>query len=230
MPVTYLLDERVAEITIDDGKANAYNYAVLDELSDALDRAETEAGAVLIVGRPGRFSAGFELSVMTESDASAQGLVAAGGKAVMRRFNIPMPGVAACTGHALAAGGIVLLACDRRIGADGVFKLGLNEVAIGMPLPIYAIELARYHMPPSLFDSVLLGEIGDPEWAVSHGFLDRLVAPYDLLDVARAEARALAALRSEAVAQTKRQARRAITELVERTFDADMATITRPLV
>ncbi|MGD9795433.1 MAG: crotonase/enoyl-CoA hydratase family protein [Acidimicrobiia bacterium] len=230
MSVTYALNGSVAEITIDDGKANAYTYELLEELGAALDRAETEAHAVLLIGRPGRFSAGFALPVMTESDESAQGLVAAGGRAVMRLFMFPMPVVAACTGHALAAGGIMLLACDRRIGADGAFKIGLNEVAIGMHLPIYAVELARYHMPPSLFDAIVLGEVGDPQWALEHRFIDRVVAPDALLDVARSEAQTLSALRSDAVAKTKRAARQRIADHVAVTFDADIATITSPIV
>ena len=92
--------------------------------------------------------------------------------------------MAACTGHALAAGALVLLAADRRIGAAGDFKIGLNEVAIGMALPVWAVELARYRMPPSQLDRVILGETGGPEEACAAGFLDRVVAPDELLAVA----------------------------------------------
>lgn len=224
----YRLDGPLAVLTLDDGKANAYSHDALRALADALDRAEGEASGVLLVGRPGRFSAGFDLAVMTAGDEPMRALVTAGAELFLRVFTYPMPVVAACTGHALAAGAIMLLSADRRIGADGPFKIGLNEVAIGMGLPHFAIELARYRMPPSAFDSALLGQTFEPSGAVAAGYLDRVVPADDLMAEATAEARQLAELRTGAVAHSKRLARQSVVDGIRARLAADMAATSGP--
>jgi enoyl-CoA hydratase len=230
MPVTYHVQDNVAVITFDDGKANVYSHEVLDAMSAALDRAEAdpEAGAVLLVGRPGRFSAGFDLTTMTAGPESMRSLVAAGGRFVAKLLLEPLPVVAACTGHALAAGALVLLAVDQRIGAAGEWKIGLNEVAIGMALPTWAVELARYRMPPSEFDRSVLGQIGGPEDAKAAGFLDRVVPADQLLNEAAAVAAGLAALSGSAVAGTKSRARAAVADRMLAGMDEDLAGISAP--
>ena len=122
--VSYELDGSVAVIRIDDGKANAISHDLVDELHAALDRAEAEARAVVLVGREGRFSAGFHLPTMTAGTEEMQGLVTAGAELLLRLYLLPRPLVVACTGHALAAGALLLLAADVRIGAAGEFKIG----------------------------------------------------------------------------------------------------------
>jgi enoyl-CoA hydratase len=145
-------------------------------------------------------------------------------------FSFPTPVVAACTGHALAAGALMLLAADVRIGAEGPFKVGLNEVAIGMGLPHFAIELARYRMPPSAFDTALLGRTFDPAGAVAAGYLDRVVGADELLTAAGAEAAELSALTRGAVAHSKRLARQALVEEIQARLAADMAATSGPSV
>src|SRR3954471_11940875 len=141
MTVSFARDAAVAVITVDDGKANAYSPDVLRAISEAFDQAETDgASAVLLQGRPGRFSAGFDLSIMTSGVEPMRALVTQGAELLLRIFTFPAPVVTACTGHALAAGALVLLVSDVRVGAEGKYKIGLNEVAIGMGLPIFAVE------------------------------------------------------------------------------------------
>ena len=222
------VDDGVATITIDDGKANAIDHGVLAELDGALARATDEAHAVVLAGRPGRFSAGFDLAAMTSSVDGMRKLVIAGAETLLRVFSCPVPVVAACTGHALAAGALLLLVSDRRIGADGPFKVGLNEVAIGMPLPTFAVELARYRMPPSAFDTALLGDVFAPADAVAAGYLDRVVAADDVLAEAGAEARRLSALRRGAVDGSKRRARGALVERLLAGLADDLASISAP--
>jgi enoyl-CoA hydratase len=229
MPVTYALEEQVAVITFDDGKANAYTHEALRSLSEALDRAHAEeARAVLLAGRPGRFSAGFDLATMTAGPGPMRELVAAGARFLARLFLEPRPVVAACTGHALAAGALVLLAADHRIGAAGGFKIGLNEVAIGLAMPVFGVELARYRMPPSALDHVILGETGGPEEACAAGFLDRVVAPEDLLAAAFSAAAGFAALQPAAVAGTKTRARGAVARRMLEDLEADLSGLTLP--
>jgi enoyl-CoA hydratase len=226
--VSYELDGGVAVITIDDGKANAISHEVIKGLHEALSEADGTATAVLLVGRPGRFSAGFDLSVMTSGTDPMRNLVRAGAGLLLRLFMYPMPVVAACTGHALAAGALVLLASDERIGAEGEFKVGLNEVAIGMGLPHFAIELARYRMPPSQLDTALLGDVFPPAAAVTAGYLDRVVPAADLLDVAKETAMRRSALRTGAVRHSKELARGPIADLIAARLDADMESLSGP--
>src|SRR4051794_235569 len=107
---TYRLDDSVAVVTLDDGKANAMSTEVITTLDAHLDRAVADgARALLIVGRPGKFSAGFNLAEMTESAESMRHLVVRGGRWLLRLYGFEMPTVAACTGHALAGGALTLL-------------------------------------------------------------------------------------------------------------------------
>src|SRR5262245_39765802 len=128
---------------MDDGKANALSVAMIDALIGALDRAEKEAKALVLAGRPERFCAGFDLKVMMAGFDQAAALLKHGSELLMRLYAAKVPLVIACTGHALAGGALVVLTGDWRIGAQGAFKIGLNEVSIGMPVPVLAMELAR---------------------------------------------------------------------------------------
>ena len=227
MSVSFERDGGVGIISIDDGKANALSPDVLTAIAEYFDKAEADGvGAVLLQGRPGRFSAGFDLSIMTSGVEPMRALVTQGAELLLRIFTFPTPVVTACTGHALAAGALVLLVSDVRIGAEGDFKIGLNEVAIGMGLPIFAIELARYRMPPSAFDSALLGEVFGPVDAAKAGYLDRTSA--SAVDDALAAAQRLSGLRRGAVSISKDHARAALAQQINDTLHADMASITGP--
>lgn len=227
--LAYVLEGKVAVVRLDDGKANALSHALITDIEGALDRAAEEARAVLLVGRPGKFSAGFELSTMTESAESARALVTAGARMLTRLYVHPQPVFAACTGHALAAGALILLAADRRIGVEGTFKIGLNEVAIGLRLPVFAIELARDRLSKRHFPAATMtARIYDPHGARDAGFLDDVVAEADLFDRALAEAAAAAELSSGALAVTKELSRRAVADHILATLDADMADLGMP--
>ena len=227
--VSYTLDGKVAVLRIDDGKANAVSAELMEELDAALERAETEARAVVLIGRPGRFSAGFDLTVMMASPDSARDLVRTGAQFLMNLYLHPQPVVVACTGHALAAGALMLLAADVRIAAEGAFKIGLNEVAIGMRLPVFAIELARERLSRRHFVSATtLGRVYAPAEALDVGFVDRVVAAELCIDEALATARKLAELPSGALAETKRLSRQFTVEYIVDTLDEDLATVGPP--
>src|SRR5438067_11940393 len=224
MSVSFERDGAVGVISVDDGKANAYSPDVLSAISESFDKAETDgASAVLLQGRPGRFSAGFDLSIMTSGADGMRALVTQGAELLLQIFTYPVPVVTACTGHALAAGALVLLVSDVRVGASGDFKIGLNEVAIGMGLPIFAVEFARYRMPPSAFDSALLGEVFAPHDAVRAGYLDRLSD--NVIRDALATAHRLSALRTGAVNHSKQHARAALAQQIKQTLAPDMASL-----
>jgi enoyl-CoA hydratase len=198
----------VGRIQLDDGKANALSFAMIEALHAALDIAEKEEGAVVLEGRPGRFCAGFDLSVMGQGGDAMRDLVASGAELCLRLLEFPKPVVAACTGHALAAGILVVACCDYRIGARGAFKLGLNEVAIGLPLPHFAREIARERVSKRHLErAVVHAEIYAPEGAVDAGYLDALAEADALHDAAIQHAVRLSRLDASAFAHTKRALR-----------------------
>ena len=228
----YDLDGTTAVITLDDGKANVFSSAVVEHLHSLLDQAEADgARALVLVGRPGRFSAGFDLAEMTASAESARSLVAAGARLWLRIYGLGIPTVAACTGHALAGGAITLLSCDLRIGAEVSAKIGLNEVAIGLVLPKFAMELARDRLDKRHFTAATIGaQVYDPAGALEAGYLDQVVPEFELMETALGEARRLGSLRTGAYAGAKANARAAMIAEVGAGIDADMASIDIPEV
>lgn len=207
--VTYEKDENVAIITLDDGKANAVSHQLINELNAALDKAEEEKATVLLTGREGKFSAGFDLSVMKEGGPAAVGkLVGDGARLSQRLLAFPTPVIIACNGHSLAMGALMLLSVDYRIGVPGKYKVGLNEVAIGMTMPYFGVELARGRLTPSYFGrSVSNAEIFSPEDAMSAGFLDKVVPEDQLLATALAGAKMMSQLNLTAHHNTKLRVR-----------------------
>jgi len=205
---TYEIDGRIATITIDDGKVNALSVPVLRAVHAALDRAERDRAVVVLTGRDRYFSAGFDLNVFAGGGEAVLEMLTLGATLAERMLSFPTPIVAACTGHAPAAGAFLLLAADRRIGADGPFQIGLNEVRIGLTVPWFAIELARQRLHPAHFDATVVNAtMYRPADAVGAGFLDRVV-PADRLRAASVEAAAaLAELNPAAHAATKLRAR-----------------------
>lgn len=226
-PLSYELHGPVALVRIDDGKANAITLAVIEEMHRILDRAKSEATALVLAGRPGRFSAGFDLGTFAKGPAAAGDLVRAGGRLALEIYGHPLPVVAACTGHAIAMGAILLLASDVRIGAAGAFQIGLNEVAIGLTLPRFGVELARDRLSRRhLTSAVALARMFDPVSACDAGYLDRLVAPERVVDEAVEEAARLATLKRPALGDTKRRLRAATIDLVSSTLDSDIRGLT----
>ena len=199
MPSESVIVERrdaVSIIHVDDGRANAMTFEVMAAIRQAVVDADADpdVGAVVLHGRPGRFSAGFDLSVVQGGDPQAvRNLVSDGGDLTHLMYGCGVPVVAACTGHAIAMGALLLLACDVRIGADTESKVGLSEVAIGMALPGWAITLAverlsRRHLQRAVANARLT----TPVEAVNVGFLDEVVPADDVLDRAVAVAADLA--------------------------------------
>jgi len=176
-PVTVTVTDGVAVIDLDDGKANALGFDVLAGLESALDRAEADdVSAVVIVGREGKFSAGFDLKVMTSGPEGARDMLGRGALLGLRMYMFPKPVVLAVTGHALAMGAILLCCADVRVGADGPFKIGLNEVAIGMPVPGFAVGVCQDRLAiPAFTAAIQLARIHSPAEALAAGFLDEVV-------------------------------------------------------
>ena len=201
--VTYERRGDIALVTLDDGKANALTTDVIASLHECLDRAEADqARALVLTGRPGTLSGGFDLSVMRGGDLVAiGGLVTDGGELLLRFYRSGLPIVCAASGHAVAAGALTLLASHFRVGADGPFRISLIETAIGMVLPDWAIVLAGERLSPGhLQQAAIESRVYDPATAVEAGFLDRVVPAESLLEAALEEATRLAAFAPDAYA------------------------------
>ncbi len=224
--LTYTLEGTTAVVRMDDGKANALSDAMISALVDSLARAEKEASAIVLAGRHDRFCAGFDLRIMMSGPDNAKALLRRGSDLLMKLYGVPIPLVIACTGHALAGGALMLLTGDVRIGASGAFRIGLNEVTIGMPVPILAMELARDRLTTAdLGRATLQAQIYSPDEAVRVGYLDSVVAPEDVLTRAKEEASRLAGLPRPAFSATKVRLRgRTITHILA-TLEDDMATL-----
>jgi enoyl-CoA hydratase len=227
--VSYELDGDVAIVRFDDGKANVLTHAVLDAFQDALSRAEADqARAVAIIGRPGRFSAGFDLAVMTSGPEPARNLLRAGAELAIRIYRFPCPVVLGATGHALAMGAILLMSADVRIGAEGTYRVGLPEVEIGMPLPRFAVEMARERLARRhLVAACQLAVNYTPAEAVNIGFLDRVVALDDVPSATLEAAHELATrLHAVPFVMTREHLRGASATRIEAALAEDMGAFT----
>lgn len=220
--VSYELDGPVAIVTMDDGKVNALSPAMLVELDRAFARAESDGAVVVLSGRPGVFSAGFDLGVLRGGGPDGWSMLGAGFALAERMLSFPTPIVLACPGHAIAMGVFLVLCADYRIAADGPFKLTANEVAIGMTLPRAAIEICRQRLTPAAFNrAVLLAEPFSPHEAMSAGFVDRVVAADDLAATARSVAEQLATLDLAAHAASKARLRLSALQALRRAIEED---------
>ncbi|MBS0411874.1 MAG: crotonase/enoyl-CoA hydratase family protein [Proteobacteria bacterium] len=198
-----------ARIRMDDGKVNVMNLAMMGAIDAALDRAAAERAIVVLSGRDNVFSAGFDLKVFRSGDAAGgAAMVKAGAELALKVLTFPMPVVTVAQGHAFPMGAFLKLSADWRIGTSGAWRIGLNEVAIGLTLPRFALEIARQRLAPAYFSrTAMTGEMYAPDEARVAGFLDQVVAPADLAATVEATVERLAALDLAAHAATKLRAR-----------------------
>jgi len=228
-PVTYQLKDSIATITMDDGKVNAMSVAMLSGLNAALDSAVADRAVVVLTGRPGVFSAGFDLKVLTAGGSDALKMVTMGFELAYRLLSFPPPVVVACSGHAIAMGVFLVLAADYRLGGDGPFKIGANEVAIGITMPRFGVEMCRQRLTPAHFNrAVIFSEMFTPSDAVPAGFLDRVVATADLPAEANKIAATLSKLNMAALAASKMRVREQTLKAVRAAIDADGGVLEPP--
>lgn len=213
----------ISILRLDHGKPNSIAEAVSNELIEALADATQNAEAVVLLGKPGMFSGGFDLPTMAKGPAAAASMVKAGGRLLMDMYDHAKPIVVGCTGHAIAMGAFMVLAADYRIGARGSFKIGANETAIGMTLPTFGIELPRARLSKRFYDrAIVQSTIFDPEGALEAGFFDVLVDA-DRVEAEALEAAArLAQLKQPAFRNNKRQAHRETVDLIRSTLEQNI--------
>ncbi len=222
-PVTLEKSSTTAIIRMDDGKANALGPDVIAAIDAAINEAEKDRLAIVLAGREGKFSGGFDLNIMGAGGAAASAMVRAGGRLSLRLGRHPGPVVVACTGHAMAMGALLLLSADLRIGSSGPAKIAFNEVAIGTATPLFLLEQARERLSKRHFQrATVQSHVYDSASAIDAGFLDRLVEPDQVIAVATAEADRLATLPRGPFVETRARARRAILDDIEKAIDQDV--------
>ena len=189
--VNYQFDNDISLITMDDGKANAMSVKMLTGLNDALDKAEQAGGVVILTGRSNVLSGGFDLGVFKSGDsAQILEMLTLGAELSHRMLSFPSPIIAACSGHAVAMGTFLLLSCDYRIGAEGNSKFAANEVAIGLTVPYFAIEVIKQRIiNKHRSKAVGLAHFFEVDEALEAGFLDQAVEPDQVLPEATRKAR-----------------------------------------
>jgi len=231
MLVKYEFSDRIATLTMDDGKANVISPKMLEELNAALDQAEKDKALVILTSaRAGLFSGGFDLAVLGSNPTAAVNLVEDGFRLAMRLLSYPRPVIVACTGHAIAMGLFTVLSADYRIGVEGAFKFVANEVAIGLTMPRPALEISRARLAPSAFQrAMLLSEVFNPADALTAGILDRVVPADQLQNEARAAAKNFLKLVPAAFTGTKERVRGPIVKAIQAGMEADAAELKREL-
>lgn len=220
--ISYHLEDGIATLTLSNGKVNAISPDVITAFNAALDQSVADRAVVIITGTPGILSGGYDLKVMTSGPKEAVALVTAGSTLARRLLAHPFPVIVACPGHAVAKGAFLLLSADYRIGVEGAFSIGLNEVQIGMTMHHAGIELARDRLRKSAFHrSVINGEMFNPQSAVDAGFLDVVVSADELQTTALAAARQLKKINMTAHKNTKLKVRKALLETLDNAIVLD---------
>jgi len=192
-------------------KRNALSPAVLREINQALDQAESDRAPIILTGRESVFSVGFDLKVMKRGGIDALRMLRLGYSLPARILRFPHPVIVACNGHALAMGVFLMLSADYVIGSRGDFKIAANEVAIGMTMPRIAAAMLRHRLVPAAFQrAVTLSQYFDPESALKAGFFDELADPAELMLRAEARINDAMLLNQRAHTESKRRIRKAL--------------------
>ncbi|SFT57666.1 enoyl-CoA hydratase [Geodermatophilus amargosae] len=212
----------VAVLRIEHGRVGALDVELLDALTEAVTASDR---ALVITGSGASFSAGVDLRrILDGGRPYTEGLLAALSRTFRAVFDHPRPTVAAVNGHAIAGGCVLALACDSRLMSGG--RIGLTELAVGVPFPTSALEIIR-HALGSRAGHVLLGaRAEDRERALTLGMVDELPEPGELLPRALALATELAARSPESYRLAKVQLHRPANAAIEATAGNDAAVLT----
>jgi enoyl-CoA hydratase len=223
------IEDGVAWLSLDDGKANALSPAMIEEVCAGLDAAESAGAVTVLLGRAGIFSAGFDLRTFERGRNAGLEMVRAGAELVLRLLSFPLPVLSVCTGHAYPAGAFLMLASDVRFGVAGPFRIGMNEVAIAMTVPRFAIQLARHRLTPPGFARITTAAMFSPDEAVRIGYLDRVLHPDECAQAVHSEASRLRALDRASFAATKARINESALRAVRAALDEEwQAAVSSP--
>ena len=202
---TFSQEGDISIITLDDGKANVFSPTMINHIHDCLDKVPTEKGALIIAGREGMFSGGFDLKIISSGDMKLiQEMTISGFRLLSRILTFPRPVLAACTGHGIALGTFLLCCCDYRMGARGKYLIGANEMRTNMVIPTPILELIRFRVSQRhKYRAILGAEMYSIETAVDAGLMDEIVDQENLMESAILKAKELATMGHPSYTLTK---------------------------
>ena len=186
----------VSIITLDDGKANVFSNAMISTIDQLLDEVPNDKGALLITGRQGLLSGGFDLKTMTGGEAKdIIEMTVNGFKLLARIYGFSRPVVVAASGHAIALGAFLLCCADYRVGAKGKYLVQANEHRNNMSIPIPILEISKSRISKRHWHRAILNAEAYPiDQSVEAGYLDEVVDEGDLMKRAMEVATDLATL------------------------------------
>ena len=214
-------EEEISIITLDDGKANVFSPIMIDHINNCLDKVPTENGALIITGREGMFSGGFDLKIISSGDMKLiQEMTISGFRLLSRILTFPRPVLAACTGHGIALGTFLLCCCDYRVGAKGDYMIGANEMRTNMVIPVPILELIRFRVSQRhKYRAVLGAEMYSIETAVDAGLMDEIVDQEDLMESTMLKAKDLATMGHPSYTLTKELFIKDVTTKINKSLD-----------
>ena len=219
----------VRELRLNRPPANALSPELILALREAIEVAPQKGSRALILsGSNGRFSGGLDVPFLLGLDQAEIANLWREFYALLKVLaSSPIPIAAAITGHAPAGGTVLPLFCDVRFMVDGDFKIGLNEVQVGIPLPPVIVSALRRLVGPRQAERLAVsGALISPREALSAGLIDQLVPPGDVVEGALSWCQTLLALPPEAMAATRREARADLVAYFERNLEAELQAVT----
>ncbi len=215
----------IRELRLNRPPANALSLELIIALREAVEAAPRQGSRALILsGSPGRFSGGLDVPLLLGYDRAAIASLWREFYTLLKTLAAsPIPIAAAITGHAPAGGTVLPLFCDRRIMAEGDFKLGLNEVQVGIPLPPVIVAALRRVVGPRHAESLgVSGALISPAEALTVGLVDELAPPGQVIERALLWTKSLLALPANAMALTRREARADLVACFSHDIDAEL--------
>lgn len=207
--IYYQSEDEIATIRMDDGKANAMDFAFFEEMNQALDRLDRDGTKTLILaGRPGCFSAGLDIKLMpTLAPGGVNALAETFARTLLRVFSLPVPTTAVCSGHAVAGGAMLFMACDLRFAVDGPYRIQMNEMVTGIPFPSWMLLIGRFAVPSQDFvEAFLHARSYSPSETVGRGLSHGLIKEgEDWMAAPRARAVHLKSLNAHAYRTSKQR-------------------------
>ena len=202
---TLTTKDNISIITLDDGKANVFSTAMIEDINKCLDQVPIDKEALIITGREWIFSGGFDLKIISSGDMKAiHEMTLNGFRLLSRILSFPRPVIGACSGHAIALGTFLLCCCDYRVGAKGDFMIGANEMRTNMVIPIPILELIRFRVSQRhKYRAILGAEMYSIDAAVEAGLMDQVVDKEKLMEAALLKAEDLATMGHPSYSLTK---------------------------
>tara|TARA_B100000945_G_scaffold135909_1_gene108480 strand:+ start:1556 stop:2260 length:705 start_codon:yes stop_codon:yes gene_type:complete len=213
---TLTKENDISVIKLDDGKANAFSYEMLIQINNLLEKVSRDSGALVITGREGLFSGGFDLKTFATGDMEkVSKMVQLGYRLLLELFSFERPVIAAVSGHSIALGLFIACSADYRIAIDGEYVCQANEVRNNMDIPTPIMEILKARVNKNYFyPAVLHSDPFSVQDSIAVGYIDEVVAEQDFMNRVIEKATELASLPHPFYANTKKSAQEDIRQKI----------------